>query len=66
MDIDLSIATKYEEFQHPNMEKTGSDINEDLPDEEVGKLHAWLRKIDDEWIRPFLIYKYFIYIRNIK
>jgi len=36
LDIDLSIATKYEEFQHPNMEKTGSDINEDLPDEEVG------------------------------
>jgi hypothetical protein len=28
VDNDLSIATKYEEFQHPNMEKRAFDINE--------------------------------------
>ncbi len=31
-----------------------------------GKCYNWLINFDDKYIRPFLIYKYEIYIRNIK
>ena len=75
---DMSV-TKYIDFVHPNKQDLINKSSDNTsPDksletdeegngqkEEINKCYQWFARIDDEYIRPFLIYKYLIYVRPI-
>lgn len=75
---DASVSI-YNKFLHPNeQDRINKSSDNGSPDksletyedgneqkEEINKCYQWFSRIDDEKIRPFLIYKYKIYVRPI-